>query len=425
MVVTKTCRVGLSLFFAATLSSLASANDSDTPPGNDMMPSEAMMEQARESAKGLMEGVSNASRKFAEDMGWLEKSKEEALSQSNQREAAELLGVDIGDYSAITGAPEQSAMNLDAQYSITVLISWSMGEEALEETLKLAESCRRRHPELVKVQLAFRGIHREETMGEFMRRLKGFVHDMRTTPEAEEYYPTITIDYAAFREHSPHGAVPVVIGNGEVRPGFNDPCIVVEGLLEESLASTQPASEEDIKERLRREIQAVDWAQKKQQAQRRYYEGLSWYPLKAARESRVRDIDMRVEVTQDIRTPSGQLIAAKGQYLDPIGQAGFSTVILVADLRKPDELEWLKRQLGEQRGKNTMVVLAGIPTKTPDYLGQLEHELSKPVYLLQENLSSRFGLEFTPSRVEASPESPHSIRVTEYALGRGENDINQ
>lgn len=383
------------------------------------MPSEAIMESAKAEATKLVNGIKNASTEFAEDMGWLEKSRDKALEQAAKVEAAAALSVDLDinvpeyDFSS----PVQAS---SAHHDITVLVSWAMGEPSLKETLYLAATCRAKYPDITSIRVAFRGVNKDEKLGEFVRKQKRFLSKLLEDEELVSFFPELVIDFQVFQDHSPDGQVPMVVDNSEVRPGFNNACVVIDGLLEESAGSTIIASEEDIKERMRRETMAIDWTNKKEQIQSRYYNNMQWAGLQKAIEYRERDIDMRVKVTADIRAPDGSLIAEKGQLLNPIGEAGFTPILLIADLRRPDEKEWLKSQLNGISGRSAIVILAGIPVQTAKYIGELEQELATPIYFLQSQLKERLMLEYTPSRVETSPAIPSNLRVTEYALSRGE-----
>lgn len=344
-----------------------------------------------------------------EDMSWLRPPPEALREASN--DVRSVLGV------AETSEPEQrEASGLRDQ--IDVLISSSLGDAGIESIARYAAACQKRYPDTVGIRLVFRGIHRGETLGDFVRKQKAIMASLLDS-DLKDYTPEVTIDFQLFRDHSPDGLVPVVLYRGEAYEGVANACLPIESDLRNLGGETQVASEVDMRELIRERVDAIDWEKKRREMAGRYYQKrLNWVSLPAAKEPRERDLDMRVRVTSDMRTPDGQLLAKAGDVFDPLNAGGFTQTLLIADLRKAEQEQWLIDKSVELRdaGKPVMVVLAGVPEKTPEYLSKVEQKLKLPVYFLQQNVADRFQLEFTPAEVARSPKLTYAMRVTEYAI---------
>lgn len=344
-----------------------------------------------------------------EDMSWLRPPPEALREASN--DVRSVLGV------AETSESEKLEVS-GLRDQIDVLISSSLGDAGIESIARHAAACQKRYPDTVGIRLVFRGIHRGETLGDFVRKQKTIMASLLDS-DLKDLTPEVTIDFQLFRDHSPDGLVPVVLYRGEAYEGVANPCLPIESDLRNLGGETQVASEVDMRELIRERVDAIDWEKKRREMAGRYYEKrLNWVSLPAAKEPRERDLDMRVRVTSDMRTPDGQLLAKAGDVFDPLNAGGFTQTLLIADLRKAEQEQWLidKTVALRDAGKPVMVVLAGVPEKTPEYLSKVEQKLKLPVYFLQQNVADRFQLEFTPAEVARSPELTYAMRVTEYAI---------
>ena len=129
--------------------------------------------------------------------------------------------------------------------------------------------------------------------------------------------------------------------------------------------------------------------------------------MSRAEETRSWEFDPAIVVENDIRDHQGNLIAARGQRVNPLATSGLSKKLVFVDGDNPAEIEWALRHGSDERAK--IIFVDGSPFES-----MKTHQ--RRFYFDQEGkLTSHFGIRHTPALVEAKGDV---LLVTETALPR-------
>lgn len=127
-----------------------------------------------------------------------------------------------------------------------------------------------------------------------------------------------------------------------------------------------------------------------------------------AEETRSWEFDPAIVVENDIRDHQGNLIAARGQRVNPLATSGLSKKLVFVDGDDPAEVEWALGHGPDERAK--IIFVDGSPFES-----MKTHQ--RRFYFDQEGkLSSHFGITRTPALVEAKGDL---LLITEQAIPRG------
>lgn len=124
-----------------------------------------------------------------------------------------------------------------------------------------------------------------------------------------------------------------------------------------------------------------------------------------AEETRSWEFDPSIVVANDIRDHQGNLIAAAGQRVNPLGLSGLSKTLVFVDGDDEDQVAWAL----EQGSRAKIIFVDGSPF-------ELMKVHQRRFYFDQSGkLTSHFGITRTPARVEQQGEV---LLITEQALPR-------
>lgn len=147
--------------------------------------------------------------------------------------------------------------------------------------------------------------------------------------------------------------------------------------------------------------------EKKELAVENFWLKRSFDELPQATQSRTRLIDPSFVVTADVKAPNGQLIAYRGQTINPLKVRPFPQAVLVFDPLSKKQLELVKQlslKLNNDRRFSRVNLIA---TRIDREAGWGSYEeitdyLQEHVYLLTPDIRRTFELEFTPSLVTSA-----------------------
>lgn len=276
-----------------------------------------------------------------------------------------------------------------------IFVSFGMPDE---ELLASAKEAAEAHAVLV-----FRGIKEGENTGTLALRLARLTKGIKPTPGA-------VIDPLLFTKHTVKN-VPTLVSTDAVGNTKK-----VAGLPSFSWLENQDAgdsgqkgsvyaiTEPDMIVEIQRRIAMTDWQSQKNNAMNNVMRSLqTGIDLPVATKSDVRYLDPSIEVTQDIFHPNGQLIASKGERLNPQTLMPMQHDYIVFDATKKDQVDWVKRLQGlySVRKKPLVFLFSRIKTENgwEDY-NSLATDLSGPVYQLNAALMNRFQIKALPTLIE-------------------------
>jgi conjugal transfer pilus assembly protein TraW len=316
-------------------------------------------------------------------------------------------------------AEETQAEGTAARYRLYV--SRGMGETAMKAVVETA----RAYPDMAVV---FRGV----LPGQRVMDLIAYLSPWLVVREGE-IQPNVVIDPRPFSENdvtrvprlerlNEDGEVVAAV-HGVINPRYLEDKLDqgAEGVLADAGPVSQIA-EEDLIAVIRRRLEAVDWAA----AGKRGVQGL-WrdYPmvdLPHATQDRRREHDPSVVIAETITAPDGTVLALAGQRINPFDSAPFNLTLVVIDGTVREQLVFARELVRTRPGGTVMVVTTKVSREHGwDSYGEMVEAMQQPVYLLQEIMVERFGLEKVPAVIEGGD---RVLVVSEYALSRTKGNAN-
>ena len=166
----------------------------------------------------------------------------------------------------------------------------------------------------------------------------------------------------------------------------------------EVLGPTYPIAEENaidtIKKNLAAQAASGELAKKQEQAKQAIIDKTLNLPpvegLTLANQHEVRYFDPSIQVAEDIRTPDGVLIAAKGEIRNPLDVMPLTKKLFFFDGRDKDQVNLAKRLAATHK-------LDFVPILTAGSWADLSKEMGTAVYFDQMGkMSQRYGLTQVP-----------------------------
>lgn len=166
-----------------------------------------------------------------------------------------------------------------------------------------------------------------------------------------------------------------------------------------------PIAERDLMSVIRKRWASIDWEAAKRQAIQGYWQAYTPPALPEATEPRTATTDPSIIVARTIRAPDGQVIARKGQHINPLAIVPFTGAIVAFDGRAPKQvrLAGLLAKRAWADGLRAILLTQGLPGDKPgfDALERLEHTLGAKVYLLDAQMIQRFNIQALPATVRS------------------------
>jgi conjugal transfer pilus assembly protein TraW len=282
--------------------------------------------------------------------------------------------------------------------TITILVSWSLGDGALRQIFATASGAK-------DTRILFRGVRAGQSLGDFLRQTAVLLRDLDPPPN-------VAIDPRPFQEWGVKQVPTVVLSgaDGEIArvAGLSNASWLreqVEVGRTGDLGQRGPTAEidePDMIAEIHRRVRGIDWSAKKERAIARWWERARFEHLYPATEARERVIDPTFEVYRDIRSPNGDYVARAGERINPLDKLPFSLRLVIFDATAPEQVR-MARALGEEPGGLRPVYIATRFDRDAGWDGfnSVEDALNDPVYLLTPDLRQRFSLDRVPSTVEA------------------------
>lgn len=312
--------------------------------------------------------------------------------------------------------PKQRKAELVANHHTFVFISRSLGTSALKSIFTTLSGDK----DAVAV---FRGVPEGDKIDQGL-------WDIQAMAKQFSPPPNIILDPTLFRDYHVT-QVPVVIVTDEQSTDFLDsgnPSKVVarvDGLSDPAwlrskvkqgqtgdLGHQGPVasiSEPDLIEVMKAKMANIDWESKKKKAVANFWAHQHFQTLTPATKPRTRKIDPTVVVTQDIKSPDGTVIAAKGTRINPLNIRPFDEVVVVFDPLDKKGMAQLKEELPAIKTAAKNLHILYIATRFDKDAGWDSYKATAdlfdaPVYLLTSDVLLRFKLEHTPSVITSDPD---------------------
>lgn len=394
--------------------------------------------------KSLIEqgqGVREGGMLKAEDRAFIDQSRlitnhakasEEAWMSKAALEAADIGKNDVTELldGISKGANTAAPLTESRPYRAYIFISYSMSDSEIKSVLQGIAG-------QTDTAAVMRGIPDGGTITDGLLRLQGLAKDI--TPA-----PNVILDPVLFRRYEITAVPALVVLDG---PGDDAPLKAkVMGStsvqwLEDQVAKgvsgnlgvrgpTLKIAERDLIEVMQERAAAIDWEKKKEEALGRFWSKQRFFALAPAVSDRARLIDPTINVTEDIKLPNGKVLAKKGDTVNPLEIKSMSLTLVVFDPMQEGQLGRVRDYLKEQGDKKSdqIVYIATQFERDKGWDGyrDLVNTIGSPVFLLGQDVISRFQLEYTPSVVEQQGKkfSVREFRVTpnSQAIGSDSHD---
>ena len=287
-----------------------------------------------------------------------------------------------------------------------LFVSFSMPEREFMEALAYAAD--------ENATVVLRGIDPGSDLGSFIKKVKGFGKQLKKVPNT-------FLDPILFRKYQ-IDAVPTLV---EGLPGHQAKS--VKGLLNfawlakkppgdyGTRGNTYPVQETDFIEEMQKRMAQIDWkAQREKSIQGYWQRHGDFVSLPEASQDVTVRFDPSIVVTQDIRLPDGNLLAQKGQRINPQQVMPMAKAYIFFDATRKRQISKAKeigREMGAQ-GKPVVYIASRIDAERGwDHLKELEGEFGMPVSLLTKQLGERFHIKRLPSLVKGDGDM---LSISEY-----------
>lgn len=168
----------------------------------------------------------------------------------------------------------------------------------------------------------------------------------------------------------------------------------------------------EIQERLSN----IDWEAKKKAAIDNFWRKKEFHHLPKAQEDDEWFIDPTIKVTKDIVNPRGDQLAYEGQVLNPLNHATTNLVIYAFDAKDMDQLNWVLKKLKEPQPGQVMLMTSRLDKERGwEHLDAIRGTFKQDVYLLPEEIVSKFQLSALPARISTDLEKG-LLQVKQFKL---------
>ena len=343
-----------------------------------------------------------------EDMTWVKSLAENIVVQEAQRrmEADQPKADPVG--SDQQPNPEKKHPLGDGHRTL-IFVSFSMGDQAIMDLMTLYDG-------QAATGIVFRGIPEGVSMADAVTRMHRMTQETQSTV-------SVLLDPLAFQRHGINLVPAVAIETPEDKLVAKVTGISSVEYLQDAIAEGkkgdlgiigQPVeiSEPDLMAVAQQRLEELDYDAMKKRAISRFWDVHTGHFLPATTEPARRRVDASVLIPQDILDSEGKVVTPAGR-INPLAMRRFDQKLVVIDPTKPWQVELAKREKASAPlGVTVSIMATQIPTTSGWKLfNATQDSMDAPLFLLQPDLASRFGIERVPSVVTA--DDTHFI-VTEF-----------
>lgn len=299
---------------------------------------------------------------------------------------------------------------------VDILISRSLGEAQIKRLFSQLDDSP------IPVRIVFVGIAEGQKLNDAFADFGRWAKDLEHPPEG-------TIDPEVFSSRG-LASVPRMIymrkgqSVAEV-DGLTNPAWLVdqvqngaEGFLGQR-GPMEEISERNLIDVIKERLANIDLEERKKQTVATYWQRARFYSVTPANEDRTRTIDPSMVVTREIVDGRGNVIMPIGKVVNPLQMRPFGMRLVIFNPNLEHEVQWAKGLEPVPGLKDMFIITEVNRQKGWDHFNDVEDALDHPVYLLTQDVHSRFEIEHTPSIVTADEEA-FIVREFSLAKARGE-----
>ncbi|BDQ68432.1 MULTISPECIES: TrbC family F-type conjugative pilus assembly protein [Shewanella] len=349
--------------------------------------------------------------KMAKEKGWLEGLNLSGEETATSKDVEEFINNAQKQIKEIAGDALSADAAVTRPSSVTFMfVSLSMPRASLIDALKNAASSN----VTVYINGMFEG---DKNILETMARLDEMSKDML-------FKPTVKFGPTWFKKYNIQRVPALVYDDAKsqiIMTGmtqmafFNEKVATVKQSADfGEYGATFPVKELSLIEQIKRRMETIDWEQKKQAATQNYWKKRAKFPLELAAKDDVFYIDPTVTIKRDVINRAGVVLARAGSKFNPLAEMPNAYLRLyILDPTDPKQLAWLDTKKESFDYRDQIIINQLDAERGWDGLAELRRRYGRDVFLLEQELITKFALKAVPSIVSMEN---NFIKVSEYSV---------
>jgi conjugal transfer pilus assembly protein TraW len=278
-----------------------------------------------------------------------------------------------------------------------VFVSFSMSHDALRNAFIRAKQ--------QGAQVYFNGLHPNHRM------INETMNLVRMIGQGIENPPTARFNPEAFDKYKVEQVPTILYRDGNkyaIASGILNLSWVKEELEKRgenadlgNYGPTTKVIERSIIEEMQERMAGIDWEAKQKRAVETYWQKRAFELLPRATEDKTWFIDPTVKAASDIKTPRDELLARKGQIINPLAGRSDNLVIVVFDAQDSEQTEWLTNHLKNNKVNGQLMLITTQIDKHDGWkhLERLMEQYRQRIYLLPKEMIQKFQLTGVPAQI--------------------------
>ncbi len=341
------------------------------------------------------------------------------VSQEISRKSINKETFSMDQYEGLEGVAGNELASISADKSAqsdslkAIFVSFSMTNKELHDAFLEAGQ--------TGAEIYFNGMHPDdENIGQTMRRLQKMAGDIKERPSAR-FHPK------AFDEFEVR-SVPYMISLSKGK-SLSVAGILNFAWLDEKGAEAQgrkhfgtqgavrPVIERNLLEEIELRLSRIDFEEKKKQAVAKFWSKQKFIQLPRAQKDEAWMIDPTVKVTQDIVNPKGEVLARKGDIVNPLDTVPALNTYILFNARDIKQLEWAYAQKASGKLVGTVMFLSSEldAEKGWDHLSALREQFRQEIYMLPKEMVERFNITGLPAIVSTDLERK-MLKIQQFSV---------
>lgn len=284
------------------------------------------------------------------------------------------------------------------KFNILIFASLSMHHQTLHDLFISSQ----KYPNSI---IVFRGVPENSNLTEGITLIHSLINGL-------EPLPNIVIDPTMFKKNNIDTVPTIVIkeqGQEQARvSGLISPEWILNEIEDDFRGdagvkgNTYEIAEPDLIEVMKSKVAGIDWEQKKQNALNNFWKKQEFISLPVASKYNKRELDPSVLVTKDIVTANNEIIAKKGDVINPLDLRPFTQTVFIfdpTDKRQTNVILTIKDNIKTPRA--TFLVTSMDREKGWTFYNEITDLLDAPVFYLTQDIKDRFLIEAIPSVITA------------------------
>lgn len=278
-----------------------------------------------------------------------------------------------------------------------IFASFSMEDDALKNLFIRAKQ--------QDAEVYFKGMHPSskminETM-EIVRRIGRGIDNppmARFNPDAFDKYSVTQVPTILYKDGDSYAMASGLLNLGWLKDKADE---TDENLELGNFGPTSRVIEKSILEVFKERLARIDWEKKKERTKRDYWKKRDFHTLPRADENKTFFIDPTVKANSDIKTPQGDVIARRGEIINPLKNRSIGLTMLVFDAQDTEQVEWVASQLTRNDLKGNVMVMTTRLSRNNgwDHLQSLQDHFKRRIFLLPKEMISKFKLTGAPALI--------------------------